>query len=235
MSAVLLEQGAQLEAFDLFPEFFESDRIECKKADLSADLPIDDATADLVLCQEGIEHLPDQLQALRELARILKADGRLLLTTPNISHLRARVGNLLVESDHARRLPANELDDIWYASDESSYFGHLYLIGIQRLRVLARIAGLRLKVVHATRISWTSALFGFLYPLVWLYSWRAYRRNFRKNKKAAPELKKEIYGEIFRLNTSPRVLFGKHLFVEFERTEPWDSARNVYKDRGNIY
>ena len=44
---------------------------------------IRDATFDTVISCETIEHVPDPRQALRELARVLKPGGRLLLTTPN--------------------------------------------------------------------------------------------------------------------------------------------------------
>lgn len=44
---------------------------------------IRDATFDTVISCETIEHVPDPPQALRELARVLRPGGRLLLTTPN--------------------------------------------------------------------------------------------------------------------------------------------------------
>lgn len=42
-----------------------------------------DATFDTVVSCETIEHVPDPRRALRELARVLKPGGRLLLTAPN--------------------------------------------------------------------------------------------------------------------------------------------------------
>ena len=47
-------------------------------------LPSDDQSVDVVLCCELIEHLDgDVLHMLRETRRVLRADGLLLLTTPN--------------------------------------------------------------------------------------------------------------------------------------------------------
>jgi 2-polyprenyl-3-methyl-5-hydroxy-6-metoxy-1,4-benzoquinol methylase len=46
-------------------------------------LPHASATFDTVVSCETIEHCPDPRLALRELARVLKPGGRLLLTTPN--------------------------------------------------------------------------------------------------------------------------------------------------------
>jgi 2-polyprenyl-3-methyl-5-hydroxy-6-metoxy-1,4-benzoquinol methylase len=42
-----------------------------------------DASFDTVVSCETIEHIPDPRRAIRELARVLKPGGRLLLTTPN--------------------------------------------------------------------------------------------------------------------------------------------------------
>src|SRR5262245_38292614 len=45
-------------------------------------LPVQDGSFDVVLCSEVLEHVPEPIQAVKELARILKPDGKLLLTAP---------------------------------------------------------------------------------------------------------------------------------------------------------
>jgi SAM-dependent methyltransferase len=59
--------------------------------DLLQRLPYDDASFDVVLLVEVIEHLENHRAALCELARILKPGGVLILTTPNIMRLNSRV------------------------------------------------------------------------------------------------------------------------------------------------
>jgi SAM-dependent methyltransferase len=54
-------------------------------------LPYDDASFDVVLLVEVIEHLENHRMALGELARILKPNGVLVLTTPNIMRLNSRM------------------------------------------------------------------------------------------------------------------------------------------------
>lgn len=43
----------------------------------ATDLPFDDASFDLVLCQQGLQFFPDRGMALREMRRVLAPDGRL--------------------------------------------------------------------------------------------------------------------------------------------------------------
>ena len=47
-------------------------------------LPLRTACADIVLCAEVLEYLPDPRTAMQELARILRCGGRLLLTAPQL-------------------------------------------------------------------------------------------------------------------------------------------------------
>ena len=63
--------------------------------DLRERLPYDDASFDVVLLIEVIEHLSDHQAALGELARILKPGGSLILTTPNVMRLNSRVHFML--------------------------------------------------------------------------------------------------------------------------------------------
>ena len=111
-SELLDSVGAKVEAYDLFPEFFKYKEITCKKADLESTLPVDDGYADYVLFQEGIEHLSDQIHALREMNRVLKPGGRLLLTTPNYSNLRAKMSYMLNESEQYKLMPPNQIESI---------------------------------------------------------------------------------------------------------------------------
>lgn len=54
-------------------------------------LPYENASYDLVTCTEVIEHLEHYRETLREINRVLKPDGTLVLTTPNILNLKSRI------------------------------------------------------------------------------------------------------------------------------------------------
>ncbi|PZS10132.1 MAG: hypothetical protein DLM70_00850 [Chloroflexi bacterium] len=61
-------------------------RVTYELADIQQ-LPHPDASFDLVISCETIEHVPDPRQAVSELARVLSPGGRLFLTTPNYLNL----------------------------------------------------------------------------------------------------------------------------------------------------
>lgn len=48
-----------------------------------AAIPVDDHSADCVMSFTVLEHVPDQMASLREMHRILRPGGRLILTVPN--------------------------------------------------------------------------------------------------------------------------------------------------------
>lgn len=207
--------GAKVLAGDLFPEFFRVSELECQYVDLGEALPYADQTMDFVLCQEGIEHVTDQLRVLKEFARVLKVNSALLVTTPNYSNLRARVSYLLNESELMGKLmPPNEVDSVWFGHDrkDKMYFGHVNLVGVQRLRLFAKLAGLDLVKVHENRVNYTALLlFPFMYPFICYFVWASYRRMIRKRGKEAANSVRQC----FELALSPAVLLQNHLIVEF--------------------
>ena len=84
-SAVLRDIGMQIIAYDLLPETFRARGLQCHYADMTEPLPLGDEVVDVIVCQEGIEHVPNQLAVLEEFNRVLKPGGTVILTTPNSS------------------------------------------------------------------------------------------------------------------------------------------------------
>jgi len=229
---VLKDIGARVEAYDLFPEFFRFGNMECRSADLSQTLPIADNHADYVICQEGVEHLPDQMRMFGEFNRILRKNGCLVLTTPNLSNLKSKISYLLSESEYVYRLmPPNEIDSIWFSDNDKMYFGHIFLAGIQKLRVMARLSGFRIRKVHTLRVHKTSLLLMFLfYPFILVANLLTYWRAMKKRPEIDREHKRNIYGEALRYNIDPAVLSGRFMLIEFEKEFELDEARQSIRN-----
>lgn len=207
------EAGAEVHLFDLFPEQNKFGKSTCQFIDLQKPFPLPDATTDHVICSETIEHLPNQHHLFVETARILKPDGIFILTTPNSSSLRSRLAQFMMESEHYSTPAPNELNAfVSWDGKEGGYFSKLFISGVLRLRTLAAINHLQLKTIHPSKYSSTSKWMLFLYPLLYFFARKAYRKQVKSDPK-----NEATYRSIFEINTSIKVLLGKHLIMEFCR------------------
>jgi hypothetical protein len=119
-------------------------------------------------------------------------------------------------------MPPNQIESIWFGdnADDSGrfYFGHMFLIGIQRLRLMALLSGLKISKIIHTRVNSTSLLLlPLFYPLILLSSYSAYRRAMRKNNNVPVDARRRIFRQTLMLQIDPRLLTDGHLFVEFEK------------------
>lgn len=220
-SQLLLDMGAKVRAFDLFPEYFKLKDISCERADVTQGIPVEDKVADMLICQEGIEHFSDQLQVLKEFNRVLKQGGSLVITTPSYSNLAAKFSYMMFESETSSQMPPNEINDIWMEDQSVSseiYHGHIFLIGLQKLRVLGRLAGFKVAEIRYVRLSRGSLLlFPMLYPLILLRSILTYQKHMRKLPNIQKIKKKQVYQEQLLININPKHLLNKHTFIIFEK------------------
>lgn len=79
-------RGARVVALDVGLHLLQKVREKCRAALVASDacrLPFPDGTFDAVLSSECIEHTTDPLGAVREMARVLRPGGVLVVTVPN--------------------------------------------------------------------------------------------------------------------------------------------------------
>jgi 2-polyprenyl-3-methyl-5-hydroxy-6-metoxy-1,4-benzoquinol methylase len=95
LAARLLKAGFDVRCCDLYPEIFRLKDVEIKRGDLSGVLPYDDGEFAYVSCVEGLEHIENPQQAIREFRRILQPGGHLITSVPNILNIEERVKWLL--------------------------------------------------------------------------------------------------------------------------------------------
>jgi SAM-dependent methyltransferase len=85
-----------------YANFPESNRIRFRQADLNRPpYPIDDASADTVVSVETVEHLENPRALVREMARIARPGGCIVLTTPNQLSLVSKIYLLTRNQFHA--------------------------------------------------------------------------------------------------------------------------------------
>jgi len=209
---LLRSLGATVTPYDLLPQSYKlEDR--ALPIDIQRKTGIPDASADLIIFQEVIEHLPNQLFALQEMHRILKPGGEVLLTTPSRSSLASKLSYLCFESETMKLPPWGLRDSVWLqdGNAENKCYGHLWLIGIQQLRTLAMVAGFDEVEIRRSEVSRSSVflMLPFYVPLL-IVSARAYLRSLRV---ATDPVARAELREQFRLNVSPANLTNKFLIA----------------------
>jgi SAM-dependent methyltransferase len=215
-----LQQEADVTPLDLFPQFMRVEELEAKYADLAEPLPVEDQSMDYIICEEGIEHVPNQIQVMQEFNRVLKDGGTLLLTTPNYSHIRCRISRFLFDVDYWKRVPPTEIDSIWFADEDSNkmYYGHLFLLDVQSLQSISTLTGFAVEQRVRTKISATSLLLGLpMYPLLGLMSLLSFAIYRRRNKHIDQATKDRILMDRVKLNLSVETLFCKQIFWVLKR------------------
>lgn len=98
LSVELARLGFEVYACDTCAEEFRANgrpNIHFDVADLNQRFPYPDRKFDVVCAVEIIEHVENPRHFLRECRRILKADGTLILSTPNVLSLASRISFLL--------------------------------------------------------------------------------------------------------------------------------------------
>jgi 2-polyprenyl-3-methyl-5-hydroxy-6-metoxy-1,4-benzoquinol methylase len=198
LTRALLESGFDAQGADLDSQPEEVLGKAFTKANLDLPLPWADHTFDAVFSTEGIEHLENHFSFLREVCRILKPGGLLVLTTPNITALRSRVrffGSGFFGRD-SRPLKETTRHPLH----------HIGLATFPELRYELHMSGFRLIEVRHTHIKPISYLYAIYAPWIWLYT----RLAFRKEKDAAQRTRNK---EILATMLSPSVLFGECLML----------------------
>ena len=171
--------------------------------DLTRGLPYLDESFDLIVLTEVIEHLENHRAALGEAARVLRPDGHLILTTPNIMRLDSRLGFMLSGMHKAKRrqipldTPLNE-----------AHRYHNYPIPFVLLYYLLRINGLQLeRLGHGKVKPFSYVLYALFYPVV------AFDTRLRLVWRERDPARRELNRELARWMLDRRVLVEDNLIV----------------------
>ncbi len=191
--------GYDVTAGEIDPDFFKVDPIPCIYLDLNQEFPVEDEAYDFVSCIEGVEHLEDQFQFVRECYRILKPGGTLVLSTPNILNLASRLKYLLSGFYSLVPRPINEFSQV-------PVFDHINPVTYYQLRYMLHTNGFEITRVETDLYRRSSIALYPLWPLVRFHSLRTMR------KETDPQ-QREANREIRSILASPTILLGRTLIL----------------------
>lgn len=136
-SAMLAEQAVSVIGVDVSGEAvahasrrYARDNLTFKQGDAAA-IPLPDGSADLVVSFETIEHISNQQSAIAEFSRLLRPNGLLVISSPNVDIYSTRQG--YDNPFHTKELNRKDFIDLLKA-----HFGAVQIFG-QRLLVSSTI------------------------------------------------------------------------------------------------
>lgn len=129
--------------------------------DLTRDLPLPTAAFDVALCLEVIEHLESHSTLVREIARILRPDGLLVLTTPNLGRLVSRLHFAATGVHLTKERRPTGRDPL-----ETRGAFHVRCPDFPLLHWILWQNGLRIQRLETTQVKLPSTLLGFAAPLL---------------------------------------------------------------------
>jgi 2-polyprenyl-3-methyl-5-hydroxy-6-metoxy-1,4-benzoquinol methylase len=178
--------------------------------DLVRGLPYPDASFDVVILTDVIEHLEPHMAVVASLARVIKLGGWLILSTVNVMRLDSRLAFLLsgLPKPKRRLMPLDA-----EATEERGYHNHP--VWFPYMYYLLRLHGFELRRLGKSRVK---AISRILYPLflplvaantVFRFLIRERRYLQRRGRKPSIELNREL----MKWMLSRRMLMDDHLVM----------------------
>lgn len=209
LAASLIELGMDVRCCDLYPGIFGLENVEIKRADLSDSLPYEDGTFEYVTCIEGLEHIENPHQAIREFARVLKPGGRIIVSIPNILNIEERFKWLFfgytshfkpLSSEFLKSAVSNEFEGMQEVAL------HINPIAYSEVRYALENSGFSICGIHRDKPKTNS--WAFL-PFVWLIRAISATQSTKKQKERWSK----------ELNSNEILLGGNTLVIEAVKLE----------------
>ena len=155
------------EGVDISPQavdFCRERGLDSVKLGAIEELPYENDSFDLVTALDVVEHLDDDVAGLREMRRVLRRDGRLLLFVPAFMFLWGVQDDV---SNHRRRytLPSllKAVEAAGFSVEWSSYANISFFLPVLLVRSVMRWLGLRADTEYGINISLMNGLFSRLF------------------------------------------------------------------------
>lgn len=175
--------------------------------DLNEYLPFKSGTFDGVNLIEAIEHIEHQAQLIREIGRVLKAGGVVVISTPNILNVFSRLRFLFTGFLRGRVRPAH------YTS-KPGQAPNIYLVHFYELYYLLFHYGFEIVELRKTKVKFAPVFFAvLLYPLMWLFSLEAVIRAEKD------PVQRSYNWQILRYLFNPALLFSDNIVVKARKKQ----------------
>lgn len=142
------ELGHTVVCGDISPARFRARDLKCLKLDLNQPWDFEGKSFDCVVSIEVVEHLENPWHLAREANRVLRTQGTLIITTPNILSIRSRLSYLLYGYPNYFHYMAQQ--DA--RSQDEPPIDHINPIGFLELRHILARCGFTVQQVMANRL-----------------------------------------------------------------------------------
>jgi SAM-dependent methyltransferase len=198
----LHEMGFAVTCCDIDPSQFRVEGLKAVEGDLNGRLPFTDDLFDYVCFLEGLEHTENPYNALREVGRVLKPGGTLVLSTPNYLNIERRL-KFLVTGFFTKPVSYHDLGP---DAATRKYGLHLSPIGYTLVRFAIEQAGMTVESIAMDR---PKSKQRWLKPLAWLIRFMNRLRSLKDRKRYWLDV-----------TTSPVILEGGNTLILTARKGP---------------
>ena len=201
----LNELGYEVIAGDIDRNRFKYHKeIEFKSCDITKEMPFTDNYFDYVLMLEVVEHLRNPYVVISEINRIIKKNGFLILSTPNILSLKSRLRFMSEGAyEYFREPPMDQISN----PKESIFNLHLVPYRYHELEYLLSACGFD-NFNICTSVYEGYGLW-FLLPIIKFQAWQKEKRAIKKGN--------IDYSRINKVLLSKELLFGRHLILKAKK------------------
>ena len=164
---LMLSKYGDAEGVDLSEDaiaFCRERGLEQVKLGAGEALPYDDGTFDLVTALDVVEHMDDDLAGLREMRRVLRPGGRVLLFVPTFMFLWGVQDDV---SNHRRRYRLPELQRVLeqagFEIERMTYANITFFLPILLMRKLMRLTGIKAESENNINVSALNGVLGSVF------------------------------------------------------------------------
>jgi SAM-dependent methyltransferase len=181
----------RLTACEIVPEYFEYTGTPCRKIGLNSEIPVADATQDLIYAIEVLEHVPRPYDFFHEAFKKLKPGGWLVFSVPNFLHFKSRLQFLF--TGYADMFGPPSVED----KNAGRICGHIMPLSYSYFVYGLKRAGFTDMDFYKDRSKRSSLALAILfYPMLWIGS----RLADRSLKRYDRELWEQNHPLIWRVN-----------------------------------